>query len=163
MYLYYRFFILVNMLFVYCLYYKFIGCTLDLICIVGDCSCQPGSTGKKCTSCLPQHWNFTSQGCKSCECELDGAVGCSVDTGDCQCLHGVTGDKCDRCDDRWVLIQNQGCEACDNCVHTLLDDTDRLQFDIINASDSLYIINIGVEARKRLELLNLTTQEMRVS
>ena len=119
-------------------------------------------TGKHCSSCLPQHWDFTAQGCKSCQCELDGAVGCSVETGVCQCLHGVTGEKCDRCADRWILIPDQGCEACDNCVHTLLDDSDELLFDITNASESLYIINIGVKARKRLEMLNATAQSIKV-
>ena len=63
-----------------------------------------------------------------------------------------------RCENRWVLIPDQGCEACDNCVHTLLDDTDDIQMEIANASQSLYIINIGVEARKRLEEINATTQ-----
>lgn len=61
-----------------------------------------------------------------------------------------------------MLIPEQGCEACDNCVHTLLDDTDILNMEIANASDSLYIINIGVEARKRLEQLNQTTQNLKV-
>lgn len=62
----------------------------------GMCACQQGVTGSMCESCLPQHWDFTADGCKSCQCELDGAVGCNVDTGVCQCLAGVTGDKCDR-------------------------------------------------------------------
>ena len=70
--------------------------TGDNISDIGDCSCQPGVTGKHCSSCLPQHWDFTAEGCKSCECELDGAVGCDVETGICQCLTGVTGEKCDR-------------------------------------------------------------------
>lgn len=131
--------------------------------ISGDCTCQPGTSGKQCNSCLPQHWNFTTEGCQSCECALDGAVGCSVETGICQCLQGVTGERCDRCADRWVLIPSTGCEACDNCVHTLLDDTDSIQFDIANASESLRIINIGFEARKRLELLNETIPFIQVS
>ncbi|XP_067931597.1 laminin subunit alpha-like [Watersipora subatra] len=127
----------------------------------GACECQPGVTGQLCDSCLSQHWDFTKEGCKSCACELDGAVGCSVTTGICQCLDGVTGEKCDRCENRWVLIPEKGCESCDSCVHTLLDDTDDLKSEIENASASLYIINIGVEAKKRLEELNKTAQNVR--
>ena len=52
--------------------------TVYIISDIGDCSCQPGVTGKHCSSCLPQYWDFTADGCKSCECELDGAVGCDV-------------------------------------------------------------------------------------
>lgn len=130
--------------------------------LLGDCLCEAGATGKHCSSCLPQHWDFSDSGCTPCECELDGAVGCNVETGICQCLQGVTGERCDRCENRWVLIADQGCDQCDNCVHTLLDETDSMQFDISNASDSLYIINIGVEAMKRLEILNDTTNRVRV-
>jgi len=43
--------------------------------------CQPGVHGKLCSSCLPQHWDFGADGCKKCECELEGAVGCNVNTG----------------------------------------------------------------------------------
>lgn len=115
-----------------------------------------------CSSCLPQHWNFSSTGCTPCQCELEGAVGCDVQTGICQCLQGVTGERCDRCEDRWVLIPTTGCEPCDNCVHTLLDETDVMSFDIANASESLRIINIGVEAVKELERLNDTTNMVKV-
>lgn len=79
----------------------------------GDCSCQPGVTGKHCSSCLPQHWDFTAEGCKSCECELDGAVGCNVDTGICQCLAGVTGEKCDR----WAKKCNPWPSIVGNSIH----------------------------------------------
>lgn len=61
-----------------------------------------------------------------------------------------------------MLIPQTGCEPCDNCVHTLLDETDAMSFDIANASESLRIINIGVEAMKELERLNDTANMVQV-
>lgn len=82
----------------------------------------------------------------ACKCneKFSRATQCNLFTGQCQCLPGVIGEKCERCPDRWVLDPAAGCQECGNCVHVLLNDTDKLasligpiQNDIEDTSSSV--------------------------
>ncbi|KAK3091660.1 hypothetical protein FSP39_021617 [Pinctada imbricata] len=127
----------------------------------GQCTCQPGVTGRACDMCIEGYWNYGPSGCQECQCEDDGAITCNNVTGRCQCLPGVVGDRCDRCAPRWVLVPNRGCQECDSCVHILLDDVEVLERNISRLSINLESVSIGVTAFKRLEDINNTVYELR--
>ncbi|GBP01913.1 Laminin subunit gamma-1 [Eumeta japonica] len=59
----------------------------------GKCQCKPGVTGDKCDACAPNHYDFTSQGCKPCGCSESGSYGnipqCDPVTGVCICKKNV--------------------------------------------------------------------------
>ena len=102
--------------------------------LTGECQCQPGATGAKCDRCQAGFWNLGPNGCESCGCNTDFAVGgtCDQETGQCECLPGVVGQNCNRCPEGWVLVVNdtravkpewktffeyeEGCFQCSDCV-----------------------------------------------
>ena len=53
----------------------------------GVCECKSGVGGDKCESCLPQFYNFTSDGCVECDCDITGSVDntCHNLTGQSNC------------------------------------------------------------------------------
>ncbi|XP_053393780.1 laminin subunit alpha-like isoform X2 [Mercenaria mercenaria] len=126
----------------------------------GSCLCQPGVTGHKCQSCISGYWNYGENGCQRCDCEFDGAVTCDPIDGRCQCLPGVTGTMCEQCLDRWVLIPQEGCRECDTCTHNLLDDMEVLDADITDVQSGLQTVSIGVEAMRRLDVVNQTIEAL---
>ena len=113
----------------------------------GQCLCKPGVTGGKCGRCLNGFWNYGPDGCQSCGCNTDFAIGggCNQLDGQCECLPGVVGQNCDSCPPNWILIMNEtrtfipewkmpfgydeGCFPCSSCVGDLMDTTNA----IINA------------------------------
>lgn len=54
-------------------------------------------------------------------------------------------------------------EACDNCVHILLDDLDFLQRNMTGVGGNLESVSAGVTALRRLEDINSTVVEYKVS
>ncbi|KPM02403.1 paramyosin-like protein 1, partial [Sarcoptes scabiei] len=99
----------------------------------GQCPCKTGAAGKTCGTCAPGFWDYSKYGCTSCGCNenYSRVKQCNQLTGQCQCLPGVVGAKCEKCPDRWVLIPESGCQECGDCIHTLLDDTDQINENII--------------------------------
>ena len=80
----------------------------------GQCSCKPGVGGPTCADCLPDYFNFTSEGCSPCDCsEYTTSVSCNVTTGQCSCPEGVIGRTCDECMSGFFNLSTDGCQACD--------------------------------------------------
>ncbi len=50
-------------------------------------NCRPGVTGQQCDQCLPNHYGFSPDGCKPCECDQQGStdIQCDLITGQCPC------------------------------------------------------------------------------
>ncbi|KAI8485487.1 laminin subunit, partial [Branchiostoma belcheri] len=73
----------------------------------GQCTCKPGVTGRRCDRCEPKHSNFTSSGCRACNCPKDGP--CDPQTGECRCPEGLTGTDCESCKNETLLYTPRGC------------------------------------------------------
>ena len=66
----------------------------------GQCSCKPGVGGDKCDRCLLGFYDFSSDGCVSCNCHETGSVEgsvCDPVSGNCVCKPDVTGRRCSEC------------------------------------------------------------------
>ena len=98
-----------------------------------------------------------------CQCESDGANSCDPQTGRCECLPGVTGARCDRCLDRWIFLPDQGCQECDSCIHLLLDDLGIMDHNVSTIVGELEHVSVGVGAIRRLDQINGTVHQLRVS
>ncbi|XP_078680702.1 laminin subunit alpha-5-like isoform X1 [Branchiostoma floridae x Branchiostoma belcheri] len=105
----------------------------------GQCTCKPGVTGRRCDRCEPKHSNFTSSGCRACNCPKDGP--CDPQTGECRCPEGLTGTDCESCKNETLLYTPRGCWDCDTCVHSLMDyvnnlgeNTDLMKMTIVSLS-----------------------------
>jgi len=63
--------------------------------------CKPGIEGQRCDRCAANHYDFSSQGCKSCGCDEAGSwnntASCDPVTGQCRCKGNVEGQHCDIC------------------------------------------------------------------
>lgn len=52
------------------------GCHCDAV--TGQCQCLPNMTGRRCESCLPNHFRApTGDGCISCDCHPLNSIGAS--------------------------------------------------------------------------------------
>lgn len=138
----------------------------------GQCSCKVGVTGQKCDRCAAGYWNLGPDGCESCGCNLEYAVGgtCDPVTGQCECLRGVTGQNCDRCPTHWVLVVNEtrteapawkapfdyteGCFPCSTCVSDLLVMAETLNSTLVPVLDDLGGVNSSYLATRKLENVN---------
>jgi len=85
----------------------------------GKCPCKPGITGDKCDRCLPNFYDFSPQGCKSCSCSIPGSYentpNCDTTTGLCRCKENVEGQQCGNCKPGYFnldLINDFGCTPC---------------------------------------------------
>ncbi len=58
--------------------------------LVGNC--REGVTGQRCDMCLPNHYGFSPEGCKPCECDISGSldIQCDLITGQCPCRNKVS-------------------------------------------------------------------------
>jgi hypothetical protein len=52
---------------------------------------------------------------------------------------------------------------CDTCTHNLLDDMEYLDTDITVVQEGLQTVSIGVEAMRRLDVVNQSVFDLRVS
>lgn len=79
----------------------------------GQCRCRPGVGGPTCSDCLPDYFNFTSEGCTPCDCsQFSTSLSCNVTTGQCPCPDGVTGLTCDTCMAGFFNLTSEGCQPC---------------------------------------------------
>ena len=67
----------------------------------GGCTCKPLVVGRRCDSCAPASYGFSSSGCVRCECHSEGSQDefCNQNTGQCTCntLQPTFGRRCDEC------------------------------------------------------------------
>ncbi len=137
----------------------------------GQCECKFGVTGQKCDRCLAGFWNLTPDGCQSCGCNTEFAVGgtCNQTNGQCQCMRGVEGINCDHCPDQWVLVVNdtrpvtpewkrpfdyvEGCFPCSSCVSDVLAMTDSLNRTLTPVMNEFEGVNSSYLAFQRLNYI----------
>ncbi|XP_063546963.1 laminin subunit gamma-1 [Cydia strobilella] len=84
--------------------------------LTGYCSCRPHVIGRQCDKCEDGYYNIRSgEGCKSCECNLEGSYNstCNPHTGQCYCKPGIDGLNCDRCREYHYGFSAEGCQDCD--------------------------------------------------
>lgn len=91
-----------------------VGSLSSLCTEFGQCSCKRGVGGPTCGDCLPNSFNFTSEGCIPCDCSaFSDSTFCNVTTGQCECPDGVTGRICDACTPTFFNLTSEGCQSCD--------------------------------------------------
>ena len=79
----------------------------------------------RCDQCEPYKYGFSSEGCKSCECDRIGSKGLQCDaSGQCPCLDNVEGRKCDRCKEN-KHDRQKGCIDCPDCYNLVQDEVRR--------------------------------------
>ncbi|XP_041481150.1 laminin subunit gamma-1-like [Lytechinus variegatus] len=85
----------------------------------GRCQCKVGVGGDKCNQCLPNYYDFSEGGCRSCECvragSLDNNPDCNQGTGLCNCKLHVEGRDCETCKPGFFNLQESdefGCLPC---------------------------------------------------
>ncbi|XP_028035475.1 laminin subunit gamma-1 [Bombyx mandarina] len=84
--------------------------------LTGYCTCRPHVIGKNCDKCEDGYYNiFSGDGCKPCDCNLEGSYNstCHPRTGQCYCKPGIDGKHCDRCRDYHYGFSVEGCKGCD--------------------------------------------------
>ena len=69
------------------------------------CQCKPGVTGTKCDQCMDGFYGLDRDGCKPCNCDMQGSLDTQCDVeGKCMCKEGVQGDKCDKVSSFLILL-----------------------------------------------------------
>jgi len=138
----------------------------------GQCLCKPGVRGQKCETCLNGHWNLGPNGCESCGCNTEFAVGggCDQLTGQCVCLPKVIGQNCDGCPTNHVLIMNEtraiipdwkrpfnyaeGCFPCSSCIEDLMVNMNRIQNELMPIMNEFLRNEASFYANQRLNYIS---------
>ena len=92
----------------------------------GGCDCKSLVVGRRCDSCAPASYGFSSSGCNRCECHHAGSKDefCDQDSGQCECNtdQPTFGRKCDECKPGyWNFPDCRQCECnghADTCQPT---------------------------------------------
>jgi len=88
----------------------------------GGCECKSLVVGRRCDSCAPASYGFSSQGCRRCECHFQGSQDefCNQETGQCNCHNNAYGRKCDECKPGYWNFPN--CQQCQCNGHAFACD-----------------------------------------
>lgn len=75
----------------------------------------------RCDHCETYKYGFSSEGCKSCDCDRIGSKDLQCDSsGQCHCLENVEGRRCDRCKEN-KYDRQRGCVDCPHCYNLVQD------------------------------------------
>ncbi|KAM4573547.1 laminin subunit beta-1a [Odontesthes bonariensis] len=74
----------------------------------GSCFCKRLVTGRDCDQCVPEHWGLSNDrdGCRTCDCDVGGAVNnrCDPVSGQCLCKDHMFGRRCDQVESGFYFI-----------------------------------------------------------
>lgn len=89
--------------------------------VSGQCSCKPGSIGRKCDQCEDGYHSLTQSGCSSCNCSAAGTQPsllnkCDKNTGRCDCKLNVEGNNCDQCKQGFYNQSQSNPQGCVQCA-----------------------------------------------
>ncbi|KFO92517.1 Laminin subunit gamma-3, partial [Buceros rhinoceros silvestris] len=88
--------------------------------LTGQCSCQPGVTGKQCDRCHHGFFGFSA----TCNCSPLGSVTTQCyENSTCLCHPGFVGYKCDQCQANFFLDPpSSRCQQCPVCYGLVKDE-----------------------------------------
>ncbi|KAM4728827.1 laminin subunit alpha-3-like isoform 2-T2 [Anableps anableps] len=114
--------------------------------MLGDiqCICKPGYTGVRCESCAPGYYGDPLRpggNCKPCNCNGNGNS-CDPRTGVCK-NSLEPGDT----------NTDEHCQECDSCAQTLLNDLEKLDFELARISAQLNNASVSGALKERLDKL----------
>ena len=102
----------------------------------GGCSCKNLVVGRRCDSCAPASYGFSSSGCIRCECDGSGSQNefCNQETGQCTCntKQPTFGRRCNECKPGYWNFPN--CQQCKCNGHA--DICEPLTGNCVNCRDS---------------------------
>ncbi len=88
---------------------------------------------------MPEHFGFSPEGCKLCDCDPTGStdIQCDLATGQCPCRDKVEGRRCDRCMENTRSKDTGGygekiCEPCDDCYNLVSDAVNEHRTNLAN-------------------------------
>ncbi|ESO13072.1 hypothetical protein HELRODRAFT_159671 [Helobdella robusta] len=95
---------------------SYTGSSSNLTCdgVTGQCRCKHGVGWRACDQCLPNYFNFTSNGCLPCECNTLGSASSQcISNGSCLCNPDTEGFKCDVCSvGAFGILNGLPCQKC---------------------------------------------------
>ncbi|KAL5012460.1 hypothetical protein ScPMuIL_011011 [Solemya velum] len=83
----------------------------------GQCPCKATIDGLQCDRCQLGYFGFSPDGCKQCNCTVEGSSvdGCGQAIGNCTCKENVEGDNCELCKSGYFglsALNPDGCQPC---------------------------------------------------
>ncbi|KAG1933974.1 laminin subunit alpha-5 [Pimephales promelas] len=107
-----------------------------------SCQCHPGAGGRYCERCLPGFWDYSTSGCKKCDCPEEN---CDMHTG--ECLPEAS--------------QISECNIdCDACIWNLIGDIRQSNKTLDQVRNSVLNISTGAAANDRLKYYNYTAHRL---
>ncbi|XP_077567686.1 laminin subunit alpha-4 [Stigmatopora nigra] len=108
-----------------------------------SCLCRPGAGGRYCENCLPGFWDYSSSGCKKCNCESSH---CDVQTGECLAAPAT------------VNLCNI---SCDECIWHVIGDLQLSNKTLDHLKVVVLNISTGAAANDRVKYYNYTAHLLR--
>lgn len=91
----------------------------------------------RCDHCETYKYGFSSEGCKSCDCDRIGSKDLQCDpSGQCHCLDNVEGRRCDRCKEN-KYDRQRGCVDCPHCYNLVQEAVHHHQQQLEKLNDIL--------------------------
>lgn len=87
--------------------------------VSGQCKCRENVSGPDCDTCIDNYYGLDADGCKPCECHMEGIIPgtvCDAVTGQCVCQPNVGGRPCDGCLEGYYKFTQNGSMSCLPCL-----------------------------------------------